>query len=160
MDKLRSIKYTRPGVTDMTKDKVTKTQTTEIIARILVFIPVMIITFVGSMFLWIKMMRNFVIYGGESNIYNKVVNRKTIQDVFEKVMEQQFIDKEYCSPPNITYCNQAIHPEYNCEKEKCIWINRPCFKCKNVGIAVTKDNDPCKGRRGEDGPCVNYNPNK
>lgn len=140
--------------------KSNKSKTIEIIARILVFIPVTCIITIGCIFLWLKMIRNFIIYGGESNIYNKVVNRKTIQDVFEKVMEQQIIEKDYCSAPNLTYCKKAIEPEYDCEDNKCIWINRPCFKCKNVGIAVTKDNDPCKGKRGEDGPCVNYNPNK
>lgn len=132
-----------------------------IIARIIVFIPIVFILFTGCMFIWLKLIKNFIIYGGEANVYNKVTNRKTIQDVFDTLMNKQKEENgDYCSPPNITYCQQAIHPDYDCEKEGCKWINRYCFECINSDKPLRKENNPCDGKRGNNGPCINYFPNK
>jgi hypothetical protein len=56
-----------------------------IIKRILAFIPVSIIMLIHLLGIWILMMKDFIIYGGESVIYNKKMNRKTLVDIFNKL---------------------------------------------------------------------------
>lgn len=59
----------------------------EIIKRIIGLPFFAILAFIAVLFLWVKYIRNYIIYGGEAIAFNKKMNRKTIQDVFEKLEE-------------------------------------------------------------------------
>lgn len=60
--------------------------------RILSFPFVAGIMFIWIMILYVIILKNQAIYGGETNIYNKKMNRKTIQDVYNKL--DKLIKKE------------------------------------------------------------------
>lgn len=59
----------------------------EIIGRVLLFIPVVTIITYSAIKHWAIMVYNFVVYGGETAIYNDKMNRKTIVDVFSAVSQ-------------------------------------------------------------------------
>ena len=59
-----------------------------IITRLFAFPFFSGIALVGAIIMWAKWVINFVKYGGESIAYTDRMNRKTIQDVFEKLTEQ------------------------------------------------------------------------
>jgi len=59
-----------------------------IIQRILGFPFFAGIALVGALFMWGKWMVNFMIHGGEAIAYTQKMNRKTIQDVFQKITEE------------------------------------------------------------------------
>ena len=60
----------------------------EIIAvRMLGFIPVVIMAFVGAMRLFILWVINFVRYGGEMIVYMDINARKNLQDIYNKLVE-------------------------------------------------------------------------
>ena len=59
----------------------------EIIGRVLLFIPVVTIITYSAVKHWGIMVYNFVVYGGETAIYNDKMNRKTIVDVFSAVSQ-------------------------------------------------------------------------
>ena len=58
-----------------------------IITRILVFPFFLGITFVHVFVLFIRLVINFIRYGGETITYTEKTNRKTIFDVYQKVAE-------------------------------------------------------------------------
>lgn len=45
------------------------------------------LAFVGAMAMWLRWIWNFAKYGGEAIAYTNKMSRKTIQDVFQKLME-------------------------------------------------------------------------
>jgi len=47
----------------------------------------MALALIGVITLWLKYVFNFILYGGEVISYTKKTERKTINDVFEKVQE-------------------------------------------------------------------------
>jgi hypothetical protein len=55
--------------------------------RILALPFVMGITLTGLLILWIKQMFNFIKVGGEFITYTQQMDRKTIEDVFKKLIE-------------------------------------------------------------------------
>jgi hypothetical protein len=57
------------------------------IIRILILPFVMGITLAGLLILWIKQMINFIKVGGEFIVYTQQMDRKTIEDVFKKLIE-------------------------------------------------------------------------
>ena len=59
-----------------------------IIVRIFAFPFFCGIALVGALIMWVKWVVNFIKYGGESIAYTDRMNRKTIQDVFEKLTEK------------------------------------------------------------------------
>lgn len=66
--------------------KIEKTFT--IIFRIIVLPFIAITALIGALRLWLLWVINFIIYGGESICYTKKMTRKTIQDVFQKLIEK------------------------------------------------------------------------
>lgn len=64
-----------------------------IIQRILALPFFAIILFIGAIILWANWMFNFTNYGGEIISYTKERNRKTIQDVYEKLTENLEYEK-------------------------------------------------------------------
>jgi hypothetical protein len=58
-----------------------------IIQRVLFFAPVFVIALIASLILFGKWIINYIRYGGEAITYTEKMNRKTIQDVFEKLNE-------------------------------------------------------------------------
>lgn len=66
-----------------------------IVQRILVFPFIVGITFIGAMVWFIRWNINFIRFGGETIAYTRKMSRKTIQDVFTKLIEiQQTKEKE------------------------------------------------------------------
>ena len=63
----------------------------DIIGRILLFIPIVIIITYATIKWWIQLIYGFIVYGGETVVYNKEINRITIADVFK---ELQNLSKE------------------------------------------------------------------
>ena len=59
-----------------------------IIRRILGFPFFMGLSLLGSLFLWIKYMRNYVLHGGEAISYTHKNERKMIIDVYDKIQEK------------------------------------------------------------------------
>jgi hypothetical protein len=47
------------------------------------------ITLTGLLILWIKQMFNFIKVGGEFITYTQQMDRKTIEDVFKKLIENE-----------------------------------------------------------------------
>lgn len=61
--------------------------------RILVLPFILGLTFIGLLILWIKYVINFVRFGGEFISYTNTTQRKTIEDVFKKLVENDFKNK-------------------------------------------------------------------
>lgn len=59
-----------------------------ILSRVLAFPFFAGISLVGAFLLWLKWMWNFAKYGGESIVYARKNSRKTIHDIFTKLVEQ------------------------------------------------------------------------
>ena len=59
--------------------------------RILVLPFVLGLTFIGLLILWVKYVINFVRFGGEFISYTNTTQRKTIEDVFKKLVENEKI---------------------------------------------------------------------
>ena len=59
----------------------------EVAGRVLLFIPVVTIITYSTIKHWGIMVYNFVVYGGETAIYNDKMNRKTIVEVFSAVSQ-------------------------------------------------------------------------
>lgn len=57
--------------------------------RILILPFVLGLTFIGMLFLWVKYVINFVRFGGEFISYTNITQRKTIEDVFKKLVENE-----------------------------------------------------------------------
>ena len=74
----------------------------EIIGRVLLFIPVVTIITYSAIKHWAIMVYNFVVYGGETAIYNDKMNRKTIVDVFSAVSQ----NKESIYSPQLKEINK------------------------------------------------------
>ena len=51
------------------------------------------IAFIGTLILFLKLIINFIRFGGESIAYTKKMSRKTIYDVFAKLNEMQQYDQ-------------------------------------------------------------------
>ena len=74
-----------------------------IILRILFFIPVLITAVLAVLVLFFKYMINYIKYGGETIAYTHKTQRKSINDVFNKLIENENPDKareEYVKPRN------------------------------------------------------------
>ena len=60
------------------------------------------------------------------SILNRVKNGKITPEQAQKKLfdlfhiEENYIEEHYCNPPNLTYCKQAIYPEFDCTK--CKWV--------------------------------------
>lgn len=61
----------------------------QVLYRIFILIFLAPPSFIAAMKMWFKWMFNFLKYGGEMIAYSKKVNRKTILDVFEKLIEEE-----------------------------------------------------------------------
>lgn len=59
-----------------------------ILGRILAFPFFAGISFVGIFVVWLKYMWNFILHGGEAIVYIRKNSRKTIEDIFNKLVEQ------------------------------------------------------------------------
>lgn len=60
-----------------------------VLSRTLGFLPFAGLSLVGAFILWLRWVVNFVWYGGEAIAYSDKVARKTINDVFLKLVEMQ-----------------------------------------------------------------------
>lgn len=60
-----------------------------IIQRVIGFPFFFGITLSGAIILVVKWMANYVVYGGEAISYTEKTRRKTINDIFDKLVEQQ-----------------------------------------------------------------------
>ncbi len=58
-----------------------------VIVRILGFIPVVIMAFIGAMRLFVLWVINFIRYGGEMVVYMDINARKNLQDIYNKLVE-------------------------------------------------------------------------
>lgn len=58
-----------------------------VVRRILGFPFFASLAFIGAMAMWLRWIWNFAKYGGEAIAYTNKMNRKTIQDVFQKLTE-------------------------------------------------------------------------
>lgn len=65
-----------------------------VIKRILAFPFFCGIAFIGALSMFLTWIINFIRFGGESIAYTDKMNRKTIQDIFLKLIEIQNNDKE------------------------------------------------------------------
>ena len=61
-----------------------------IIIRTIMFPYFFGLAFVGALFLFVTWIFNYIRYGGEAIAYTSKTNRKTIQDVFNKINEQYY----------------------------------------------------------------------
>ena len=59
-----------------------------IITRLIVFPFFFGMAFFGAVFLFVTWTFNYIRYGGEAIAYTRKTNRKTIQDVFNKLNEK------------------------------------------------------------------------
>ena len=57
------------------------------LSRTLGVLPFAVLSLIGAFILWVRWMGNFVWYGGEAIAYTKKASRKTINDVFHKLLE-------------------------------------------------------------------------
>lgn len=74
---------------EWTYDGTKKTWSISVVQRILGFPFFAAIAFIGAMAMWLRWIWNFAKYGGEAIAYTDKMNRKTIQDVFQKLMEDE-----------------------------------------------------------------------
>jgi len=58
-----------------------------VVQRILGFPFFASLAFIGAMAMWFRWIWNFAKYGGEAIAYTDKMSRKTIQDVFQKLTE-------------------------------------------------------------------------
>jgi len=73
----------------MKPDQIKKTDTGIILLRIAVFPLFAAASLVSAIAMWLRWIWNFARHGGEAIAYTDEMNRKTIQDVFEKLNNQQ-----------------------------------------------------------------------
>lgn len=66
-----------------------KKHTNTFILRIFAFPFFAGFAFIGAMHMWFRWVYNFLKHGGEAIAYTDKMNRKTIQDVFEKLIEKE-----------------------------------------------------------------------
>lgn len=59
----------------------------DVILRIVVFPFMAIVTLIGVLGLWVKILINFIKYGGETIAYTDQTKKTTIHDVFNKIDE-------------------------------------------------------------------------
>lgn len=59
-----------------------------VIKRILGFPFFAVLSLLGALFLWIKYMKNFILYGGEAISYTHKNEPKMINDIYEKIQER------------------------------------------------------------------------
>jgi hypothetical protein len=62
-----------------------KTSFWDIANRVFSFPFICLTTLIGALLLWLKWMKNFVLYGGEFIAYTKSNTRSTINDIFKKL---------------------------------------------------------------------------
>ncbi|MFA5638693.1 MAG: hypothetical protein WC961_07435 [Anaerovoracaceae bacterium] len=60
-----------------------------ILRRILAFPFFAGLSLIGALSLWLRWMFNFILHGGEAIAYTDKMSRKTIKDVFERLMEEK-----------------------------------------------------------------------
>lgn len=63
----------------------------KIFIRIIGFPFFAALSLIAALALWIRYMANYSRYGGEAISYTHLRNPKTIQDVFEKLLEQEAV---------------------------------------------------------------------
>jgi hypothetical protein len=59
-----------------------------ILRRVLFITPFVIITAISCFVTFIIQSYNYIVYGGEVIGYNKITNRKTIFDIYQKIIEK------------------------------------------------------------------------
>lgn len=59
-----------------------------VVQRILGFPFFAALALIGAIAMWFRWIWNFAKYGGEATAYNDKMSRKTVQDVFQKLMEE------------------------------------------------------------------------
>ena len=60
-----------------------------VVQRIFAFPFFAALAFIGAMTMWFRWMWNFAKYGGEAIAYTNRTSRKTIYDVFQKLIEKE-----------------------------------------------------------------------
>lgn len=89
-----------------------------VVQRILGFPFFAALTFIAAISMWLKWIWNFGKYGGEAIAYTKKINKRTIQDVFQKVMENgKFIREEFLEKKEIEY-----------QRKQNVWYITPPYK--------------------------------
>lgn len=64
----------------------------DIVGRVILFIPIVVIITYATIKWWLQLIYGFVVYGGETVVYNKKINRSTIADIFielQKLREEE-----------------------------------------------------------------------
>ena len=65
-----------------------------VLQRILFFLPFICFAFIGAFIIFIQWVLNFIQYGGETITYTDKMNRKTIEDIFNKLEQLELNNKK------------------------------------------------------------------
>ena len=63
-------------------------KTGKIIRRILGLPFFMCMALIGVVYLWLKYIKNYILYGGEAIVYTHKNEPKMIKDIYEKIQER------------------------------------------------------------------------
>ena len=74
---------------ELDKANALKTSIADVLIRLVALPFFGVVTLVFAIRLWVMTLYGFLIYGGEPVVYNKMLNRKTLTDIFFLIKNQQ-----------------------------------------------------------------------